>query len=210
MADAYNDASYGEHGIGFGERPGVIVVDFQCAFTDPQYPIGGFKHIHNAVEETAALLQVARRCGIPVASCYTGYNSIEDMPYWKIGAVREQFFLDHPCMDLDERILDRSYDFVFPKAAPSIFFNTPLVSFLTKQCVDTVVVTGCTTSGCVRASTIDSFSWGYRTVIPESCVGDADEGPHRENLRDVGRRYADIMSREEVERYFEQVSKMRV
>ena len=208
MTDSYNDASYGEHSIGFGERPGVIVVDFQCAFTDPQYPIGGFKHIHNAVEETAALLKVARRCGIPVASCYTGYNSLEDMPYWKIGVVREQFFLDHPCMELDHRIVDRSYDFVFLKSAPSIFFNTPLVSFLTKQCVDTVVVTGCTTSGCVRASTIDSFSWGYRTIIPESCVGDADEGPHRDNLRDVGRRYADVVSREEVETYFEQVGKV--
>ena len=131
------------------------------------------------------------------------------MPYWKIGAVREQFFLDHPCMELDQRIVDHSYDFIFSKSAPSIFFNTPLVSFLTKQCVDTVVVTGCTTSGCVRASTIDSFSWGYRTIIPESCVGDADEGPHRENLRDVGRRYADVISRGEVEGYFEQVSNKR-
>ncbi len=81
----------------------------------------------------------------------------------------------------------------FTKSAPSIFFLTPLVNILTKNRVDTVIVCGCTTSGCVRASIIDSFSYGYRTIVPEECVGDMEEGPHRDNLRDVGRRYADVM-----------------
>lgn len=205
MSDGYHKATYGDSEIGFGKNPAVVVVDFQLSFTDSKYPIGGFKHIHKAVDETAELLEVARRCNVPVASCFTGYNSSKDMPYWKIGAVREQFFLDHAGMELDKRIHEPNYDFVFSKSAPSIFFNTPLITFLTKQCVDTVIVTGCTTSGCVRASTIDSFSWGYRTIIPESCVGDADEGPHNDNLRDVGRRYADVTSREDVESYFEDV-----
>ena len=75
MDDAYHEASYGECAIGFGERPAVVVVDFQTAFTNPIYPLGGFKHIHDAVKETAGLLDVARRCNIPVASCYTGYDS---------------------------------------------------------------------------------------------------------------------------------------
>jgi len=207
MSDAYQGASYGEYAIGFGERPAVIVVDFQAAFTDPQYPIGGFKHIHDARDETAKLLDAARRCGVPVASCFTGYWSDQDMPYWKIGAVREQFFLDHDGMAMDEKIWDKKYDYVFPKSAPSIFFKTPLTTFLTKHSVDTVIVTGCTTSGCVRASTIDSFSHGFRTIIPESCVGDADEGPHNDNLRDVGRRYADVVTRADVEGYFEDVRK---
>ena len=205
MSDDYHKATYGDSEIGFGGKPAVVVVDFQLSFTDSQYPIGGFKHIHNAVDETAALLDIARKCNVPVASCYTGYNSSKDMPYWKIGAVREQFFLDHAGMELDKRIHEPSYDFVFSKSAPSIFFNTPLVTFLTKQCIDTVIITGCTTSGCVRASTIDSFSWGYRTIIPESCVGDADEGPHKDNLRDVGRRYADVVTRKDVEDYFENI-----
>ncbi len=207
MSDSYVEASYGEYKIGFGERPAVVVVDFQKAFTDPQFPIGGFKHIHDARDETARLLEVARRCGVPVASCFTGYDSKEDMQYWKIGAVREQFFLDHPGMAMDEKTTDAKYDYVFPKSAPSIFFKTPLTTFLTKHGVDTVIVTGCTTSGCVRASTIDSFSHGYRTMIPESCVGDAEEGPHRDNLRDVGRRYADVVTRADVEAYFEDVRK---
>ena len=207
MADAYQGASYGEYSIGFGARPAVVVVDFQKAFTDPQYPIGGFKHIHDARDETSGLLDVARRCGVPIASCFTGYWSQQDMPYWKIGAVRDGFFLDHPSMDIDEKVLDAKYDYVFPKSAPSIFFKTPLTTFLTKHNVDTVIVTGCTTSGCVRASVIYSFSHGYRTMVPETCVGDADERPHNDNLRDVGRRYADVVSRGEVEAYFEDVRK---
>ncbi|MSO64872.1 MAG: isochorismatase family protein [Alphaproteobacteria bacterium] len=204
MADAYQKATYDARKVGFGRRPAVVVVDFQKAFTDPQYPIGGFTHIHAAVEETAKLLDVARRSNVPVASCYTGYQSVADMPYWKIDAIYEHFYLDHPSMRLDERIHDKTYDYVFLKKAPSIFFQTPLTSFLTKHGVDTVIVTGCTTSGCVRASIVDSFSNGYRTIVPESCSGDAEEGPHRDNLRDVSRRYADVVTRAEVEAYFDE------
>jgi maleamate amidohydrolase len=204
MTDAYERASYGSGSIGFGTRPAVLVVDFQLAFTDPRFPLGNFARVHEAVETTARLLEVARRCGAPVASCWVSYAGAGDMPYWKVGAVREQFFHDHPGSALDPRIHDPGHDFSFPKGAPSIFFNTPLPTFLVKQGVDTVIVTGCMTSGCVRASVIDSFSYGYRTVVPEDCCGDAEEGPHRDNLRDVGRRYADVTTAAEVAVYLEE------
>ena len=204
MTDTYELAGYNAGKIGFGRRPAVIVVDFQTAFTDPQYPLGGFKRIHDAVDQTAKLLDVARRNNVPVASCYTGYNSPKDMPFWKITAVQEQFFEDHACMAMDERIVDRKHDYIFRKSAPSIFFNTPLTTFLTKQGVDTVIVTGCTTSGCVRASVIDCFSHGFRTVVAEDCSGDPEEQPHRDNLRDMGRRYADISNLAECAAYLEE------
>jgi len=89
------------------------------------------------------------------------------------------------------------------KSAPSILFETPVASFFAKERVDTVIMTGCVTSGCIRASTIDSFSHGYRTIVPEDCVGDHDEGPHKDNLRDVGRRYADISDADTVIEYIE-------
>ena len=73
--------------------------------------------------------------------------------------------------------------------------------------MDTTIVVGCMTSGCIRASVIDSFSHGYRTMVPEDCVGDADERPHRDNLRDVGRRYADIVSSERVLDYLDEIRK---
>ena len=79
--------------------------------------------------------------------------------------------------------------------------------FLTKQRVDTVVVTGCTTSGCVRASIVDGFSYGFRVIIPEECCGDQEEQAHKDTLRDVGRRYADVLSLNEVTNHIETKSK---
>jgi maleamate amidohydrolase len=192
---------YEAHKIGFGERPGIIVVDFQTAFTDPKYPLGGRPLVMRALQNTATLLKAARPQKIPVASCYTAYKSDRDMPYWKIKAVVEEFRYGHPCTQLDDRIYDPAYDFVVCKTGPSIFFNTPVVSYFIKQRVDTVIVTGCNTSGCIRGSSLDSFTYGFRTIVPEDCVGDLDEQPHHDNLRDIGRRYADISSLAEVLAY---------
>ena len=111
------------------------------------------------------------------------------MPYWKITAVKQTFLHDHPSVQLDPRIYDADYDVSVTKKGPSIFFQTGVADYFSKERVDTVIVTGCNTSGCIRASAIDSFSHRYRTIVPEDCVGDIEEGPHRENLRDIGRRY---------------------
>lgn len=201
MEDVYREMGYEAHRIGFGKRPGIIVVDFQTAFTDPKYPLGGRPLVLRALENTVKLLAAARSKKVPVASCYTAYKNERDMPYWKITAVVEEFRYGHPCTQLDSRIYDPAYDFVVCKTGPSIFFNTPVVSYFIKQRVDTVIVTGCNTSGCIRGSTIESFTYGFRTVVPEDCVGDLDEQPHRDNLRDIGRRYADISSLSEVLAY---------
>lgn len=194
MSDHFDQAGYGSRTVGFGARPAVVTVDFQLGFTHPDYPAGRSPHIHRAVEHTARLLKAARACDVPVASCNVAWNSDRDMGCWKVEALYDgSFFYGHPATRLDPRIYEPGYDFSFTKGAPSIFFGTPLVTFLTKQRVDTVIICGCTTSGCVRASIIDSFSYGYRTIVPEECVGDMEEGPHRDNLRDVGRRYADVL-----------------
>jgi maleamate amidohydrolase len=205
--DAYSTVGYASTDVGFGSKPAVLVVDFQLAFTDPRFPIGNLPMIHAARDRTAALLKAARAKGVPVAKCYTAYGSLADMPRWKVKAVREEFYYGHPCTEMDPKIHDEAYDFTFCKNAPSIFFLTPLVTFLAKHQVDTVIVTGCTTSGCVRASIVDGFSFGFRVIVPEDCVGDADEGPHRDNLRDCGRRYCDVVTANEVERHFAAITR---
>ena len=86
-----------------------------------------------------------------------------------------------------------------------MFFQTPIVSFLTKHRVDTAIVTGCVTSGCIRATAIDAFSYGYRTVLVDDCCGDPAQDSHEANLRDIGRRYADIRQSDEVMTWFEEV-----
>lgn len=197
MSNRFDDAGYGMIPIGFGAKPAVVVVDFQRAFTDPTFVTGRSPHIHQAVEATAKLLKVARQRGAPVASCRTAWCGEKDMIRWKTASISSGLFIGDPATEMDARVYDPAYDVNFTKAAPSIFFGTPLVSYLTKAQVDTVIVTGCTTSGCVRASIIDAFSWGFKTIVPEDCVGDMEVEPHRANLLDIGRRYADIVTASE-------------
>ena len=203
MTDAYSNAGFDAGDIGYGERLAVLVVDFQLGCTDPKYPLGRLPMVHKAVENTARLLKVARAKNIPVAKSYTAYSSRQDMPYWKVKPVVDDFIYGHPSTELNPLIHDPDYDFTFCKSAPSIFFNSPLTTYLTRQGIDTVIITGCTTSGCVRASIVDAFSHGLRVIVPEDCTGDAEEEPHQISLRDCGRRYADITNLESVINYLE-------
>lgn len=202
-SSAFEAATYGALPVGFGERAAVLVVDFQKGFTDPRCTMGKSPRIHAARDRTVELLAHARRCKVPVASCFTAYHSERDVPFWKVGAVRDGFREGSLEAEMDDAIADPAYDYIFQKSAPSIFFQTPLVGFLTKHRVDTVLVTGCVTSGCVRASVIDAFSSGYRTIVLEDCCGDPGQEEHEANLKDVGRRYADIHTMASVLPYLE-------
>ncbi|HET9018551.1 MAG TPA: isochorismatase family protein [Acetobacteraceae bacterium] len=203
MSDDYQTIGFGSGRIGFGARPGIAVVDFQTGFTEAKYPLGGRPMVERAVGNTAVLLNAARAARIPVVSCYTAYHSEQDAPHWKIPAVLREFRHGHPCTALDPRIYDAAYDVVLCKSGPSIFFQTAAITCFVRQRVDTIIIAGCNTSGCIRASVIDAFSYGFRTIVPEPCVGDVEEGPHRDNLRDMGRRYADIVTLEETLAYIE-------
>ncbi len=206
MTRSYAERGYGDQPIGYGERPGIVVVDYQLAFTDPAFAMGGAPLIKRGLENTARLLEVARPLGVPVASCYMAYGSERELPYWKVKGCRE-LIVGHPGTALDPAIHDPDYDLVVMKGGPSIFFNTPVSDFFIKERVDTVIVTGCITSGCIRASVIDSFSHRFRTIVPEDCVGDHEEAPHRANLDDVNRRYADVTDCDEVIGYLERWSR---
>lgn len=195
--DEYAKYGYGQGRIGFGKKPAILVVDLQKAFVDPQYPTGGRPLILSAVKATARLLAAARPHGIPVAQCATGYSeSLQDCPHWKVAICRELIIGTEGC-EVVEELRDPSYVFM-PKRGPSIFFGTPLATMLVRQEVDTTIVTGANTSGCIRATIIDSFSYGFRTIVPVECVGDMEEGPHWANLKDVDRRYADVVPLTEV------------
>ena len=192
MSDTFTDMGYGDHSIGFGGRCGVVVVDFQRSLTDPSFPMGDCPAISEAVDRTAELLAVARAQGLPVATCYTGYSSARDALRWKIADV-VNWIHGSPGCEIDPRVYDKDYDTVFAKRAPSIFFETGVSGFFVQEGVDTVIVTGCVTSGCIRASVIDAFSNGFRVIVPQECCGDYDPGAHASNLADVGRRYCDVV-----------------
>lgn len=192
MSDIYEKRGYGAHEQGWGAKPAVVVVDFQRGFIDPAFPMGGAEMVDAAVRNTVPLIEAAKRAGLPVIACVNGYDSPRAAPHWKVPPVKD-LLAGSEQVELDPRIAATGPDVVLMKSAPSIFFGTHAAAILTRERVDTVIVTGCITSGCVRASVIDAFSLGFRVMVPRDCVGDHDQAAHDQNLIDVERRYADVI-----------------
>ena len=206
--DPWVSRGYGQAAIDPGDRPAVLVVDLQYAFTDPAFVFGGAGLIERAAQNTARLLQVARSARVPVFHTVVAWEGDNDIGLWgiKLPPCRE-ITPSSRWAQVDERLWDDT-DVLLPKKWPSFFHGTPLVSLLTALGRDTVIVTGCTTSGCVRATTVDAFSYGFRTLVPEDCVGDQGEDAHWSNLRDVHRRYAEVTDSEETIAYLERLDSM--
>lgn len=192
MPDIYAQRGYGARPQGFGEKPAVVVVDFQKGFTDAAFPMGSAPMVQTAVASTVRVMRAAKSAGAPVIACVIAFDGKAAAPHWKVDPVLDLIAGTTAC-ELDPRIAAEKPDVVLEKTAPSLFFGTPAGAILTRQRVDTVIVTGCITSGCVRASIIDAFSLGFRVQVPKDCVGDHDQAAHDQNLADVGRRYADII-----------------
>ena len=196
MEDGFQRSGYGNRAVGFGARPAVLLVDFQRSFTDPEFPMGRSDHVSAAVDCSVRLSRAAKDAGAPVAACSVGWACDDERARWKVSSVYSDMSLGDRGLDLDPR-LDGLVDYEFRKTAPSMFFGTPLVTWLTRQAIDTVLIGGATTSGCVRATINDAFSHGFRTIVVADCCGDQEADAHEANLRDVGRRYADIVSIDE-------------
>jgi nicotinamidase-related amidase len=121
-----------------------------------------------------------------------------------------QLRLDDPAsIEVDPRISPAPGDLVFNKRAPSAFFGTGLVSLLVPLRVDTLIVTGCATSGCVRATVVDALSYGYRVAVPAECVSDRAVGPHEANVFDINAKYADVMPLDAVTAYLQSLESTR-
>lgn len=180
--------------VGFGERPVVVVVDLQNGFTDARCPVGG--DLDDVVAASATLLGRARAARVPVAFTAVGFHPGErDRLTWlrKMPGLAALETGSHWC-DIDPRLEPRDDEPVWIKRASSAFFGTPLLSFLTASRADTVVICGCVTSGCVRATAIDAIAFSYHAIVPAECVGDRAAGPHESNLFDIDAKYADVVA----------------
>lgn len=197
MTDAFTAAGYGADTVGFGRRAAIVVVDFQLGFTGGVSPMAQSPHVSAAVETAEPVLNRARELGVPVLHTFVAYRGDWELGYWKPKANLAAFTPDSDFAKIDPRLLADT-DAVIEKRFPSAFFGTDAASILRFWDVDTVILMGCTSSGCVRASIIDSFSHGFRTIVAEDCCGDQDAQAHADNMRDVGRRYADVISGAEV------------
>ncbi|MDM0025220.1 isochorismatase family protein [Variovorax saccharolyticus] len=176
---------------------GLLIVDFVNGFADPAVFGGG--NIPAAIDRTVGLLRAARERGWAVAH--------SRIVYADDGADHNIFSLKVPAMlTLKERehrsaivpeLAPAAGELVVRKTVPSAFFGTPLTQWLTQRGVQTVLVAGAVTSGCVRASVVDAMSWGFRPVVLSDCVGDRAIAPHDASLFDMAQKYAAVMKRDE-------------
>jgi nicotinamidase-related amidase len=202
--EVYREARLGQS-LTWGERPGVLVIDFTCGFTDPACTLGSDMTVE--VEATRRLLDAARAKGLPVVYTTIGFEPhAKDGGLWvqKAPALAE-LQLDGPWVVVDPRLDPRDDEPVVLKKGASGFFGTNLATILLTQHVDTVILCGATTSGCIRATAIDLLQHGWPTLVPRECVGDRARAPHEANLFDIQAKYADVVSLEEALAYLESV-----
>jgi maleamate amidohydrolase len=196
---------YGQRGfagrVGFGEKPAVIVLDFILGFTDAASPLGG--KLDEALSETVRILEMARASGVPVLFTTVEYDStLKDAGLFpKKVAGLKWLVAGSRWVELDPRLGQRPGELLIKKKYASAFFGTGLATLLATQGVDTLVITGCTTSGCVRATAVDALQHGLHTIVPREAVGDRAELPHEANLFDIDAKYGDVVSVEETRSY---------
>ncbi len=186
----------GFHGkAGFGARPALIIIDVNVGFTDPASPL--VCDLEDVVGAIGELLTASRAAKIPIV-----YTTVE---YSEGDQVAAKAFIDKiPVLttlaagsrwvEIDPRIAPGPGEPVLKKLFASSFFGTPLQALLTAHDVDTLVVTGASTSGCVRATAVDAIQHAFRPVVPREAVGDRNPDAHEANLYDIDAKYGDVVS----------------
>lgn len=190
-------AGFGER-QGAGRRPALLVIDMSVGFTSPDSPL--HCDLEGVVPAIARLLEAAREQGVPVVYTTVSYGEADR-------AVAKAFVDKIPALlaleagsrftQIDPRIAPLAHEPVLNKLFASAFFGTPLQSMLAAQGCDSVIVTGASTSGCVRATAVDVLQHGYRLTIPREAVGDRDPSAHAQALYDVDAKYGDVVSLEQ-------------
>ena len=195
---------FGERG-GFGRRPALIVVDMTLGFTDLVSPLGS--DLDGPVEAIQKLLEAARQAEIPVVFTTVAYRESDKLTAAAfIDKVPALLTLEAGSRwaKIDPRIAPRTEEPILNKLFASGFFGTGLSSLLTAAGVDTLIVTGASTSGCVRATVVDALQYGFRPVVPREAVGDRNPDAHKANLYDVDSKYGDVVSVEEILKYLDE------
>jgi maleamate amidohydrolase len=203
--EVYAKARLGES-VTLGSRPAVLVVDFSCGFTDPECTLGA--DMTGQVEATKRLLDAARAKGLPIVFTTIGYEaSLKDGGLWlqKVPSLGE-LQVGGRWVEIDPRLEPRADETIVLKKGASAFFGTNLASILISQQVDSVILCGATTSGCIRATAIDLLQYGYPTLVPRECVADRAQAPHDANLFDIQAKYADVVTLEDALAYLDRVA----
>jgi maleamate amidohydrolase len=188
--------------LGFGKKPAVLVIDFIRAYTT-QGAAFYARPVCDAVHETIEVLAFAREKRVPViyTQVYYNKNGLDGGLFVQKVPVLRQLVAGEPLAEIVPELQPTSDDVIIVKQYASAFFGTSLAAMLTSLNVDTVILTGCSTSGCIRASAVDAMQHGFRPIVPRECVGDRRVEPHEANLFDIHSKYGDVVSKAEVLTY---------
>lgn len=213
LYDGRTDRVYERAGFGAtvrrGERPALLVVDLTNGFTDPASSAGS--DLDDVVAATNRLIGAAREAGVPVLFTTIAYTPAEadgDAVTWLAKAPGMRVLREgSAAVALDARLPVAPQDHVITKKGASAFFGTSLAAVLAGLHVDTVLVCGATTSGCVRATVVDCVQSGFPVLVPRQCAGDRAQGPHEANLFDIQAKYGDVIELDDALDYLAGVTK---
>lgn len=192
--------------VGFGHSPALIVVDMAASLTDSASPFYT-ESATNCLQQVRRLLEVARSRDIPRVFTKGGLQFYTEKNLQMNPAVRgswqfkneEHHTVRDPSLwDLAPELEVQPDEIVITKTKPSAFFGTPLVSYLTYYQIDTAIVAGMMTGGCVRCTVVDAFQYNFRVIIPQEAVADRREKSHLHNLEDMDLRFGDVVKVEDV------------
>ncbi len=192
---SYSSAGFGKP-LGMGKRPAMLMIDFAKAYFEEDSPLYANRDIVrvNAIQ----LLRMARARNLPIIHTHVEYDSDGQNGgafYRKIAAL-SVFRRGQPLGEFAEGLEPACGEPVITKQYASAFFGTCLGSLLVSQGIDCVLIAGMSTSGCVRATTVDAIQHGYTPVVISDCVGDRDEAPHHASLFDLAQKYADVLTKD--------------
>ena len=191
--------------VGYGSRPAVLVVDLITGFTDERCPLAS--DLDGEVQNTRRILDAAREAGAVVVLSTSYYDkALDEAGLWSLKIPSSEWLMEgSEWVQVDERLSRADGDMLLVKKYASCFFGTDLISRLVSRGVDTLIITGCTTSGCVRASAVDSCSYGLHTIVVEDAVGDRAPLSHLTCLFDIDAKYGDVTTTDAVVEYLRSV-----
>ena len=183
--------------IGFGSKPALLLVDFVQAYFEPGCDL--FADVDDALASALRLRRAARAAGVLVVLTHVAYhaNGLDGGRFFEKAKPLRNFLPGSATAGWPAGLVPQLNEVVISKQYPSAFFGTSLASTLTAGGIDTVILTGLTTSGCVRATCVDSMSHGFRTIVVRDACGDRHPAPHEANLFDMDAKYADVVSEAE-------------
>jgi maleamate amidohydrolase len=191
------DTNYAKAGFGasqaFGKSPALLLVDFAQAYFEPSSPL--FAGVEDARRAACSLLAAARDASIPVVFTRVVYQAggVDGGVFFRKVPALQCFLAGSALGDFAQGLAPRAGELVIDKQYPSAFFGTSLASTLHTAGVDTIILCGLSTSGCVRATCVDSMSHGFVTIVARDACGDRHPGPHEANLFDMNAKYADVL-----------------